>query len=69
MVDRVWAYESHQVSQERADEIKKLRELFIQLSIAIDSGVKKDPRLAATAQTHLETAAMFVVKSITHFQE
>lgn len=69
MVDRVWAYESRPVTQERADEIKQFRTLFTQLAQSIDVGVAKDPRLAATAQTHLEIAAMLVTKSISHYKE
>jgi hypothetical protein len=63
-----YAYESLPVSEPGVAEITKIREQFKALDQLISSGVVKDGRYLAIAKTHLETAAMFVVKSITHCQ-
>lgn len=63
----VYAYESFPVSEATAEKVKALRVLFSQLELSmINDGGLQSPRYLALAKTHLETACMFAIKSLTH---
>lgn len=61
-----YAYESLPISEEAINEVREVREAFKVLSQRINSKFKKDARYNALANTALEEAAMWAVKSITH---
>ena len=63
----VYAYDSFPVSENIAAIIKDLRSRFSQLEASLhNDGGTQSPRYLAVAKTHLETAAMFAIKSLTH---
>ena len=64
-----YAYESKPVSDEVAEFIGIVRAQFSGLEQMIDAERPKfaqNKRYLAIAKTHLETAAMFAIKSLTH---
>jgi hypothetical protein len=60
-------YKSHGLSADDVRDIQEFRERFIELSNLIESEeMVSNPRYRALALTHLETAAMFATKMLSH---
>lgn len=60
-----YAYESQPVTEEEQAQIQKLREAFSALGNIIEE-LSPNGRGKSIAITHLETAAMWAIKAITH---
>lgn len=64
--NKTLAYDAVPISEENQKEIDFIRAEFKRLAAILNTGEPKNGRYVALAQTSLEQACMWAIKSVTH---